>query len=52
MIKMKGLHNKYSIVYDKKKKEWNLKRKGLTILSGEKDACQNYYKYILHLNVY
>ncbi len=49
---MKNLSRKYSIVYNKKKKEWNLQRMGLTILSGEKDACENYFNYIISLNVY
>lgn len=49
---MKGLHSKYTIVYNKKNKEWNLNRRGLTILSGDKASLENYYNYILYLNVY
>ncbi len=50
MSKVKNLSSKYSIVYDKKKKEWNLKSRGNTILSGDKSACKAFFNYIMSMN--
>tara|TARA_R110001592_G_scaffold337134_2_gene623158 strand:- start:2595 stop:2744 length:150 start_codon:yes stop_codon:yes gene_type:complete len=49
---MKNINSKYVIIYNEKSKEWNLQRKGLTILSGDRKGCQNYFDYIVSLNVY
>lgn len=51
-VQMKNINSKYAIIYNKNKKEWNLQRKGLTILSGDKEGCKNYFNYIVSLNVY
>jgi len=51
-VQMKNINSKYEIIYNEKNKEWNLQREGLTILSGDKEGCKNYFNYIVSLTVY